>query len=345
MSIRVAVIEVSHWHALKDAAYLTHFDHLEDANVVALHDPDEEVANRVAAEVGVTAVYSDYERMLEDSKPDFVLALGRHNKMAETAHHLLDHGFPFMMEKPLGVNADEVRGISAKVEATGGFAAVPLFMRYMPFVAQARKMLADGSLGTVSHFYARINRPSSARYVAWGSPWMLDPDIAGGGSLRNLGLHGLDMFLHLIEGRVQVTGAQISSQALGAPVEDFASVLLRSESGVMATVEVGNTFPFVARAARSKLPSASQNTSGDGEYKLSGSDAMLTSKDGVLRVISKNSQEVIIDKPKGPPSQLILRDTILRWQQGKAPVATVRECCQAMELVDQAYEYAGSLPV
>ena len=36
-------------------------------------------------------------------------------------------------------------------------------------------MLAEGRFGPLSHLYLRLNRPTSARYPAWDSPWMLDP--------------------------------------------------------------------------------------------------------------------------------------------------------------------------
>lgn len=336
MPIRIAVIEVSHWHALKDAAYLTHLAKIPEAEVVALQDPDLHLCHRIAAEAGVADSYTDYRKMLKETKPDFVLALGRHAAMAETAHYLLDQGYPFLMEKPMGLNAVEVLAIAEKVEAKGAFAAVPFFMRYLPFVAQAQKMIADGSFGTVSHFYARNNRPTSERYVNWGSPWMLDPAVAGGGTLRNLGLHGLDMFLYLMGEGAHVTGAQVSGRALGRDVEDYASVLLQSDSGILATVEVGNIFPQVTKPANLEAPWVGT----DAEYKLSGSHALLTFKDGVLRVTTKEIQGQVPFIPGEAPAYRILDDTLARWRGGQAPLASARDCYRAVELVDAAYTIA-----
>jgi hypothetical protein len=62
------------------------------------------------------------------------------------------------------------------------------------------------ALAPLSHLYVRINRPGPARYQAWNCGWMLDPAEAGGGCLRNLGPHGLDMFLHLTGEKAHVTG-------------------------------------------------------------------------------------------------------------------------------------------
>src|SRR2546428_13090530 len=97
----------------------------------------------------------------------------------------------------------------------------------------------------MSHIYFRLNRPTSARYVAWDATWMLDPQDAGGGCLRNLGPHGLDLFLFLTGEEVEVTGAQLSSRALAQPGEAYGSVLARSPRGVLVTAVVGNQFPRV----------------------------------------------------------------------------------------------------
>jgi hypothetical protein len=51
MTIRVAAIEVSHWHALNDAAYLRHLVAMPDVKLVAIQDSDVGLVARRAAEV------------------------------------------------------------------------------------------------------------------------------------------------------------------------------------------------------------------------------------------------------------------------------------------------------
>jgi predicted dehydrogenase len=58
---------------------------------------------RRAAEVGSPPIFTDYRQMLVKTRPDFVVALGRHRQMAGIAHDLLDQGYPFLMEKPMGI--------------------------------------------------------------------------------------------------------------------------------------------------------------------------------------------------------------------------------------------------
>jgi predicted dehydrogenase len=259
MTIRVAAIEVSHWHALNDAAYLRHLVAMPDVELVAIQDSDAGLVARRAAEVGNPPTFTDYRKMLAAIRPNFVVALGWHCQMAGIANDLLDQGYPFrwgstrprwrrwLPRRPGSVHSSPCRWLSA----TGAFRHAP------------RELLAAGRFGPLSHIYVRINRPGPARYQAWDCAWMFDPAEAGGGSLRNLGPHGLDMFLHLTGEEAQVTGAQLSWRAHEQPVEDYASVMLCSASGVLGTVEVGNCFP---------------RDGTDGEWKIAGRDAILTNR-------------------------------------------------------------------
>jgi predicted dehydrogenase len=326
MSIRVAAIEVGHWHSLFDAAYLKTLVKLPDVKLVGIQDPDTALAGQRAAQLGTPPVFADYRDMLARTKPDFVVALGRHNAMAAIAHHLLDEGYPFLMEKPMGLDAGEVRGVADKAAAKRAFAAVPLFQRHHPFVAQARKMLADGAFGPLSHFHFRSNRGSSERYVQWGAPWMLDPAIAGGGCLRNIGLHGVDLFLHLAGGEARVAGAELSSRALGRAVEDYATVLLRAPDGMLATIEVGNTYP---------------GQGADGEWKLAGRDALLVQQGGSVRCMTAKGEQDVAEPPAEPLPVIALRDILSRWRDGEPPATGPEDCWRAMRVVDEAYRAAG----
>ena len=325
MTVRVAAIGVGHWHSLFDAAYLKALARMPEAQLVGIQDADAEMAAQRAGQLGGPPTFTGYADMLAKTRPDFVIVLGRHSEMAAAAHHLLDAGYPFLIEKPVGVSAREVRGLADRVAEKRAFAAVPLFQRLQPFVSHARRMLAEGAFGKVSHFYFRSNRPSSARYVAWGAPWMLDPAIAGGGCLRNVGLHGIDAFLHLTGEDAKVTGVQLSSRGLGKPVEDYATVLLRSESGIVGTVEVGNLYP---------------GKGGDGEWKLSGSDALLSLREGTLRCVTSAGEQDFPGQPDEQPSAAALRDALARWQRGEPPAVGIEDAWRAARLVDAAYEMA-----
>ena len=313
---------MSHWHALNDAAYVA----MPDVELVAIQDSGAGLVARRAAAVGSPPTFTDYRKMLAEIRPDFVVALGRHHQMAGIAHDLIDQGYPFLMEKPMGINAPEVEAVAAKAARLGAFVAVPLAQRYGPFATRARKLLTAGRFGPLSHIYVRINRPGPARYQAWDCAWMLDPAETGGGCLRNLGPHGLDMFLHLTGEEAQVTGAQLSHRAHECRVEEYASVMLRSASGILGTVEVGNAFP---------------RDGTDGVWKIAGRDAILTMKDGIMKLAIAEGDETLPGADVTAPYFTAVRDALDHWRRGAAPPTSVHDCVRVVRLIDQAYERAG----
>jgi predicted dehydrogenase len=327
--MRVAAIEVSHWHSLHDAAYLRILSATSDVELVGLHDPSADAVARCAAALGDPPVFTDYHQMLDKTRPDFVVALGQHARMARTAHDLLDRGVPFMMEKPMGLDATEVEAIASKAAATGAFVAVPLPQRYSPFVARARQLAAAGRLGPLSHVYLRLNRPTSARYPAWGSPWMLDPALAGGGCLRNLGSHCFDLFLLLSGEPATVTAAQLSARALEQRVEDYASVQLRTAGGVLGTIELGNTVPYAGS---------------DSEFKLAGRDTILVwYHDDTLRLITSAGEETLSAPPAEALYPRAVRDIIEHRRRDLPPPVSVHDLVPVVRLIDQAYARARRL--
>jgi predicted dehydrogenase len=134
------------------------------------------------------------------------------------------------------------------------------------------------------------------------------------------------MFLHLTGEEAQVTGAQLSRRAHERPVEDYASVTLRSASGILGTVEVGNGFP---------------RDGTDGEWKIAGRDAILTMKDGIMRLATANGDETFPSAAVTSPYFAAVRDALDCWQRGEGPRISVHDCARVVRLIDQAYERAG----
>ena len=110
-------------------------------------------------------------------------------------------------------------------------------------------------------------------------------------------------------------------------VEDYASVMLRSASGILGTVEVGNMFP---------------RDGTDGEWKIAGRDAILTMKDNVVKLSTADGRQ-------NPARHRYHRALFHRGARcarplaaGKAPPIGVQDCLRAVRLIDQAYAFANS---
>src|SRR6201988_2853693 len=143
------------------------------------------------------------------------------------------------------------------------------------------------------------------------------PAESGGGCLRNLGPHGLDMFLHLTGEDAQVTGAQLSARAHDCAIEDYASGMVRSARVILGTVEVGNGFP---------------RDGTDGEWKLAGREGILTMKDGILKLATAARDEVFPRTDPTAPYSPAVRDALDPGQRGAPPPISVHDCARMVRL-------------
>ena len=87
--------------------------------------------------------------------------------------------------------------------------------------------------------------------------------------------------------------------------------MLRSASGILGTVEVGNTFP---------------RDGTDGEWKLAGRDAILTMKDNVVKLATKEGDKILPGVDLTAPYFTAVRDALDHWKSGKAPPISVQDC-------------------
>jgi predicted dehydrogenase len=325
--LRVAVVGVGHYHAQYPPYYLELLAR-QGAEVVAVADPTGSVAEAAAQRCRATA-YVDYHSMVQRTRPDLVLALGRHVDMPAAFRYLVDAGVPFIAEKPWGTDAETVRDLASLAQSRGAWVATPFSMRYSQWAEAARQMLRTREGGPASHIVFRMIRPGVSRYIDYGSRWMLRRDEAGGGVLLNLGVHGFDLCRWLTGEEPEIVSSVVSNAAHGLEIEDYASVVLRTPSGAVFQNEVSYTYPRL--------------DGDDDERKLATSTVLLRATPRGLQVTSPDRDEVV------PPAQghlaeweAFIADCLARLRRGEPPPNTPRDTARAVALVFEAYRMAGA---
>jgi predicted dehydrogenase len=328
MPNRIAVIDVSHWHSTYDASYLKILQSLE-REIVGVSDANEAIARDRAERFG-SAPYTDYRRMIEETKPEFVIALGRHCDMPETFRYLVEAGIPFLMEKPWGVDADTVEGLARLAKERGAWVGVPFFTRYSFWAVRAKQMIEAGEFGAVSHIVFRMIRPTMQRYIEWDSPWMDKKAEAGGGALLNLGGHGFDIARFITGEEPEVVAAVVSHRVNRREVEDYGLATLRTPRGILFHNEVGYT-----------MPTWPANRS-DAEQKVAGETALVRAAPEGLHVLAPNRDE-IIPTPEGWQAGFgaAVRQALEAYGRGDPPPIPASECARAVRLIFDSYRAAG----
>ena len=327
---RVAVIGVDHYHATSTPNYLRILQG-ERVDILGVHAPDDAIAAKWAGEYNSTP-YTDYRAMIERTKPEFIVALGKHVAMPAEFRFLVDTGIPFLMEKPWGIDDKTVNELADLAESKRAWAAVPMPFRYSMFAETALEMRQRNELGTISHMLFRFNQPGVQRYVDLGSPWMLSKADAGGGALINLGIHGIDLFRYLTSEEPQVVSAVTSHAVHKREVEDYAHVTMRTPGGIVFLNEASYTYP---------------GAGGDQERKLSAQKMFLraTTTGGEGVQIGGPGRDETRRAPEGYLSgwPRVVHECLERIGRGEPPPASARDCARAVSLIFDAYRMAGEV--
>lgn len=236
--IRAAVVGLG-WAAQE---HLKAYLELPGVEVVAVAEINETLLGQVQQEYGIERGYTDYRQMLEKEDLD-VVSVGTPNfAHAEPSIAALDSGCHVLVEKPLARTYSEGMQMVEAAKRNDRILQVMFNQRYGDAPQTLQRFVDEGGLGEVYHAKARWLRRDGI--PGRGRKWFVSKELAGGGPLIDLGVHMLDMGLHLMgePKAVAVSGAtynrlgqrfvtEIFGETGAYEVEDFATALIRLEGG------------------------------------------------------------------------------------------------------------------
>jgi predicted dehydrogenase len=150
---------------------------------------------------------------------------------AEHAAMALEAGIPALVEKPFAADADGAGRIVEAARAARVFCMEAMWTRFHPAVAEARRLIAEGAIGT-----PRLLRAEFCIATAPGGS-LFDPAL-GGGALRQRGVYPLSVAAHLL-GAPEAGQAMIRPAPSGVDAEIAAT--LRHPQGAIAQIRASLT--------------------------------------------------------------------------------------------------------
>src|ERR687885_87412 len=131
-------------------------------------------------------------------------------------------------EKPLALTrADAERSVEA-CRAAGVLLGLGHERRYEPGMSEIRRLVRDGTLGTIMHVEANFSHDKLANVPA--GDWRAPPQDAPAPGMTAMGIHLTDAFVELF-GPVSEVYAAVTSRVAYRDNGDVVSVLLRFASG------------------------------------------------------------------------------------------------------------------
>lgn len=315
--MRIALLGVSHWHAEFHARGFSE----AGGQLVAASDPHQPAVEQFTQQWG-GAGYTDYRQMITAEQPDFAVVMGTPLEMPSYAEYLIECGIPFATEKPLTLDAEKLWPLVVAARSRDLFVSVALANRYSGIFTALERLPSP-----VLHAQFRLIAGYPERYLIDKVPWVLDPQVGGGGPLRNLGIHAVDAILALGSGdSFKLQSAVLSRRRHGLEIEDYAVLTLLSASGTVGIVETGYTLPTLAPG-------------GDYRFVVATHDRYLQEDAQGLRSLKmgQGHPEELDSPPSSRRYQVFAADTLRRLEAGQPPRASLDDLWSAMALIDQAY--------
>ncbi len=187
------------------AMHLKGYSKCPDVEVVAFCDIIEERAQAAAAQYGAAGakVYTDYKKMIAESKLDAVSVCTENNKHAEISIYALDAGLHVFCEKPMAVTGVEADAMVAAAKRNNRKLSVGYQLRFTPDAQLLRREVLADRLGKI--YYAEATTLRRRGVPTWGV--FLDKAKQGGGPLIDTGTHLVDLTLWLMNDHSPVVSA------------------------------------------------------------------------------------------------------------------------------------------
>ncbi len=180
-----------------------------------------------AAEHGL-AFTTDFAAVLRDPEIDAVILCTPHTLHAEQVLAAAAAGKHVFSEKPLALTrADAERSVAACRKA-GVMLGIGHERRYEPAMAEVRRLVRDGTLGTIMHAEANFSHDKLADVPA--GDWRTSPKDAPAAGMTAMGIHLTDLFVDLF-GPMSEVYAATTSRVAYPDNGDVISVHARFASG------------------------------------------------------------------------------------------------------------------
>ncbi|MBN2303800.1 MAG: Gfo/Idh/MocA family oxidoreductase [Anaerolineae bacterium] len=218
--------------------HLKAYADMPDVEVIAVAESREDVLTEIQEKYRVPGAYTDYAQMLARDDIDLVSIATPNFLHAPAAILALDGGRHVLCEKPLAHTLEAGQAMVQAAVGAGRVLEVSFNHRRRGDVQTLRSYVESGGLGRVYYAKARWLRRKGIPGIG---RWFTRKDQSGGGPLIDLGVHMLDMALHLM-GEPEIVAVSGATYAEFGPRGQGSRRIAENESAVYDVEDLAVAF-------------------------------------------------------------------------------------------------------
>jgi predicted dehydrogenase len=185
-------------------------------------------AKQVADKYGIPRHFDNYDEFLK-SDINAVYIGSINSNHYEQVVKAAEAGKNILCEKPLSMTSAQAEEMVKVCEKNNVHLAVNYVHRFHPLIIKAKEILDSQMLGKLTSINLNLNID-----IPPTNNFRFDPKLSGGGALRDLGTHMIDL-MRFFGGEIENINGVIDNVVYKSDVEDFSAAILKFKNSGYGT--------------------------------------------------------------------------------------------------------------
>lgn len=178
--------------------------------------------------------YSDYLKMVEETKPDAVFVSVPTKYHYSMVKELLKRSIHVFTEKPFCLNPEESHELVLLAKKAGVVNQVGYHNKFVGTFREVKRLVASSAIGQITHFQGEAYGPVVIKKKS--ETWRSDPS-EGGGCLMDYASHVIDLINDIIS-PIESCKSSILKSIYSKNVDDSVYALVGTKSGASGVISV-----------------------------------------------------------------------------------------------------------
>jgi xylose dehydrogenase (NAD/NADP) len=209
------------WFA--EHTFLSNLQQVKKSELVSTYSSKIKRANFIANKFNAESGYSDYKEFLS-SDIDVVYVASKNIDHSWQVIKAAEAGKHILCEKPLAITSKEATKMLDACKSNKVLLSLNYVYRFHPLVAKAKELIDQKVIGKIVSITTNFNID-----YAPNENFRFNKKLSGGGALRDLGTHMIDL-LRFFGGKINHINGNTANIVYKSEVEDFANGIVRFDS-------------------------------------------------------------------------------------------------------------------
>lgn len=198
-----------------------------DVEVVAMSDPDA-LLQSAFKKLTKIACYTDYKKMIEETKPDALYVVTPTKMHAEMVIYAMEHGCNVFCEKPFSLTYEEGLRMVDTAKRLNKVNQVGYHNRFIGTFNEAKRLVAAGVIGKPFHFIGEAYGPVVLKKKS--STWRSEKK-AGGGCVEDYAAHVLNLINYIMDSPIVGCAGTSMPEIFSSEVDDavYSTLILENK--------------------------------------------------------------------------------------------------------------------